>query len=401
MAFTFSKNDRGFSNVTFPFMRKTIISTTNLLFNVRITQRRNMPLTGPCFIYGNHSNYFDPFFLNVDMNLEPTAGVMTRDQFHKTIPRIFMDSIGIVPTSKYVPEPGIIRDVMRMIDQRRMIVIFPEGGRRWDGRPKPIIETTLKLFWKMKIPVHPVQLHGSYLAWPRWAKRPRMSSIEARWLDPLYASDFDDYETFAKVCLANIDFEEYDPPVEAVPFNSWGAAIGIERLLYRCPETGVNGAVYTPGNNRVCSRTAPFQYIMNHASRLIDREGRQHSIIDLYDRINQMDMVMDGNNTLLEVVGSQFYTIDNEHKLIKLATGSVRLTVSGIEYSYGSESGIILLENIRYISVEQAHKLSITYKNSTLQFTLKLNSALQWQHYLRRLRKGEKPVLKGRTDNIT
>src|SRR5690625_6903733 len=86
-----------------------------------------MPLTGPCFIYGNHSNYFDPFMINVGMTHEPTAGVMTRDQFHKPLPRIFMDSIGIVPTSKYVPEPGIVREVIRMIDQRRMIVIFPRS----------------------------------------------------------------------------------------------------------------------------------------------------------------------------------------------------------------------------------------------------------------------------------
>jgi 1-acyl-sn-glycerol-3-phosphate acyltransferase len=393
MAFTFSKNSRDYSDITFPLMRKIIIPTTNFLFDVRITNRENMPLTGPCFIYGNHSNYFDPFLLNVDMTEEPTAGVMTRDQFHKTIPRIFMDSIGIVPTSKYVPEPGIIRDVMRMIDKHRMIVIFPEGGRRWDGRPKPIIETTLKLFWKMKIPVHPVQLHGSYLGWPRWAKCPRMSSIEARWLKPVHASDFNDYESFSKDCLEKISFEEYDPPPDTFPYRSWGPAKGIERLLYRCPVSGVSEAIYTPSGNRVSSRTAAdFEFTMDHSSRLIDRDGRPHSIISLYDHINSMDMFMDDDNTLLEVTGSQFFTIDKAHQLVKLDTGTVQLTTNGIEYSYGSDSGVVPLEDIRYISVEQAHKLSITDSYRTLQFTLHTSSALQWQHYLRRLQNGEKPI---------
>jgi hypothetical protein len=326
------------------------------------------------------------------MTEEPTAGVMTRDQFHKTIPRIFMDSIGIVPTSKYVPEPGIIRDVIRMIDQKRMIVIFPEGGRRWDGRPKPIIETTMKLFWKMNIPVHPVQLHGSYLGWPRWAKRPRRSVIEARWLDPLHASDYDDYDTFAKACLEKIDFEEYNPPSETFPFTSWGPAKGIERLLYRCPESGVTGAVYTPSGDRVCSHTATFDYKMNNASRLIDRDGKTHSIIDLYDNINRMEMVMNDEKVLLEVNGSQFYTIGKDHQLIELQRGIVQLTLDGVKYSYGSSRGIIPLDRINYISVEQAHKLSITNSDRTLQFTLNRSSALQWQHYLRRLQKGEVPV---------
>jgi 1-acyl-sn-glycerol-3-phosphate acyltransferase len=392
MAFTFSKNQRGYSDITFPFMRNTIIPTTNLLFNVRITNRNNMPMTGPCFIYGNHSNYFDPFLLNVGMTKEPTAGVMTRDQFHKTLPRIFMDSIGIVPTSKYVPEPGIIRDVMRMIDQKRMIVIFPEGGRRWDGRPKPIIETTLKLFWKMKIPVHPVQLHGSHLGWPRWAKIPRRSRVEARWLDPLMASDYPNYDDFAKVCLEKMNFEEYEPPEDTFPFFSWKPAKGIERLLYRCPVTGTNEAVFSPDGNRVCSRTAAFDYTMDKASRLIDRDGKLHSLIDMYDHILNMEMFMDHDQTLLEVNGSQFFSIDKSHQLIKLQRGTVKLTTDGIAYQYGSEAGMIPLDRIRYISVEQAHKLSITDDNRTLQFTLNKSSALQWQHYLRRLMKGEKPV---------
>ena len=125
MPFTFAKNDRGISGFTFPIMRKLVIPTARYLFSPVVTNPQNMPTTGPCFIFGNHANYFDPFFINLDMTEEPTAGVMTRDQFHKTLPRIFMDSIGIVPTSKYVPEPGIVRSVMKMIDKRRMIVIFP------------------------------------------------------------------------------------------------------------------------------------------------------------------------------------------------------------------------------------------------------------------------------------
>ncbi|MEX0770492.1 MAG: lysophospholipid acyltransferase family protein, partial [Balneolaceae bacterium] len=391
MAFTFPKNDRNFSNITFPFMRKVIIGTSNLLFNVRVTHRHNMPLTGPCFIYGNHSNYFDPFFINTEMTAEPTAGVMTRDQFHKTLPRIFMDSIGIVPTSKYIPEPGIIRSVMKMIDKRRMIVIFPEGGRRWDGRPKPLIETTLKLFWKMKIPIHPVQLHGSYLSWPRWASWPRRSSVEARFLDPLHVSDFDNFEDFAQSCRSKMEFEEYSPPASTVPFSSWQPAAGIDRILYRCPETGKNAAVFTPDGDRVCSRAYPLKYTLDHASRLIDAKGQKHSLIELYDRINAMEMVLDKDDCLLEENNSRFYSIGKDHNLVNLGQGTVTLTPTEIQYQSFSESEQIPLEQIRYISVEQNHKVSITDQNRTFRFTLKTYSALQWQLYLRRLLDGEKP----------
>lgn len=392
--FRFKRNERGFSDKTFVFMRNTIIPTTKYLFNPRITNIHNMPLTGPCFIYGNHSNYFDPFMINVGLTQEPTAGVMTRDQFHKTLPRIFMDSIGIVPTSKYVPEPGIIRSVIKMIDQRRMIVIFPEGGRRWDGKPKPLIETTLKLFWKMGIPVHPVQIHGSHLSWPRWADSYRRGSVELRFLDPLYASDFQDYDTFADHCRDLIGFDEYHPPEEAVPGICKKPAAGIHRLLYRCPETGADGAVFSPDGVHVFSRAAGYRYTMNAASRLADHTGNPTSLIGLYEKINRMPMVSvryhDG--VILEKPGSHVYMVDKEHQLVDLGRAFVELQQDRLLVLMGSERFDLPLDEIRYISVEQNHKITITTPNLTLQIDLEGSSALQWQLYINRLKKGEKPV---------
>lgn len=392
--FTFEKNERGFSDKAFSFLRKTLIPATRFVFSPRITNPENMPMTGPCFIYGNHANYFDPFMINVGMTQEPTAGVMTRDQFHKTIPRIFMDGIGIVPTSKYVPEPGIIRKVMKMIDQRRMIVIFPEGGRRWDGKPKPLIETTLKLFWKMRIPVHPVQIHGSYLGWPRWADKLRTGSVEMRYLDPVHASDFDDYETFADHCRELITFDEYNPPEEAMPRKCSKPASGIYRFLYRCPDTGVNGAVFSPDGEQVFSRTSDFHYRMNAASRLIAPDGSVVSIIDLYEKINAMPMVYvePEEKILLQKNGSQVNKVDDLQRLQPIDRGLVQLKVDGLKVSVGSQKFDLTLDQINYTSVEQNHKLTVTSSEQIIQINLEGQSALQWQFYINRLKDGENPV---------
>ncbi len=375
-------------------MRNTIIPTTRYLFNPRITNPENMPLTGPCFIYGNHSNYFDPFMINVEMTQEPTSGVMTRDQFHKTLPRIFMDSIGIVPTSKYVPEPGIVRSVLRMIDQKRMIVIFPEGGRRWDGRPKSLIETTLKLFWKMRIPIHPVQIHGSHLSWPRWADHFRKSSVEVRFMKPILASDFKDYETFSEFCREQINFNEYDPPEGAYPISCSKPAAGIQRLLYRCPQTGDAGSVYSPDGVHVFSRSAGFRYKMNSASRLVDGDGKEHCVLDFYDSINEMPITWTDSDEriVLQHNGSQIFKIDHEHQLLKLDKALVELTDERLSIYMGLGKTHFPLEEIRYISVEQNHKISVTTTDKMLQFTLEGKSALQWQNYINRLKSGEKPV---------
>lgn len=351
-----------------------------------------MPLRGPCFIFGNHANYFDPFLINLDMTDEPTAGVMTRDQFHKPIPRIFMDSIGIVPTSKYVPEPGIVRKVMQMIDRERMIVIFPEGGRRWAGKPKPMIETTLKLFWKMGIPVHPVQIHGSYLSWPRWADHIRKSSLEIRWLDPLHASDFSSYEAFAETCRSAIDFDEYNPPGSVKVHSCSKPAAGIERFLYRCPETGETGSIYSPDGKQVFSRTSDLSCTMNLHSRLVDAHGEPHSIVELFEKINRMPILKDQKEVLLRNYGCRLNEINQQHELIKKGSGYAELTSRVLLLSLGSEQKHIALEDILYMSVEQNHKITFTTVEGIHQLVLNQASALQWKNYILRLQDGEAAV---------
>jgi 1-acyl-sn-glycerol-3-phosphate acyltransferase len=392
MSFTFSKNDRGISGFTFPIMRKLVMPTTRCLFSPVVTNPHNMPSHGPCFIFGNHANYFDPFFINLDMTEEPTAGVMTRDQFHKTLPRIFMDSIGIVPTSKYVPEPGIVRSVMNMIDKRRMIVIFPEGGRRWAGKPKPLIETTLKLFWKMNIPVHPVQIHGSYLSWPRWADNPRKSTIEIRWLDPLHGSDFSDYQTFANTCRDLIEFDEYTPPDTVKIHSCAKPAKGIERFLYRCPDTGDTGSVYSPDGVHVYSRSSNLSYKMNLRSRLVDTHGEPHSIVKMFETINQMPMEMDRDLVLLTNSGCKVNEINDNHELIQKGPGYAELTRDTLLLSIGSSKTRLSLDEILYMSVEQNHKITMTTESGIHQLVLKNASALQWKNYIQRLQDGEQPV---------
>jgi len=390
--FRFKKNSRGFSELSFPFLRLVIINGCKLVFRPELVNPHNMPKTGPCFVYGNHSNYVDPFLVNTWMTQEPTAGVMTREQFHKTLPSLFMDSIGIVPTSKYVPEPSVIRSVIKMIDQRRMIVIFPEAGRRWDGRPKPFLESTIKLFYKMKIPVNPVQIHGSYLTWPRWATFPRLGRTEIHFLDPIHPVDYPDYDSFAQDIVATAEFEEYNPPEKCIPTWAFRPAAGIERFIYRCPVTGISGAVYSPDGYEVRSRRADFVYTMTPASRLQDEDGRIHSLHDMFDSIRAMPIVAP-NKLVASVTGSEIFYMGDDYRLHGLGKGSVKFWSDHLAVAVNAEKYQIPLNDILYMSIEGNNKLSLTLRTHTLQIELEgLDCALEWRDYLTRLKSGEQPV---------
>lgn len=394
MAYRFKKNQRGYSDLTFPMLRKLIIGPTKVLYRPVLVNPENMPTTGPCFLFGNHSHYMDPFFINVWMKKEPTAGVMTREQFHKPVSALFMDSIGIVPTTKYVPEPAVIRSVMKMADQRRMIVIFPEGGRRWDGRPKPLIESTLKLFYKLKLPVHPVQLHGSYVNWPRWADFPRFGRIEVRFMPVLHPGDYTNYETFATDCRNAIAINEYDDvPASCLPSWSYKPASGIHRLLYRCPYTGINHGVHSPDGHRVVSLQTGKSFTMSADLRLLDQDDEILSLNSLYDQMQAIPMIKNNDGVMLKEISTTLLRLNSLYGLDTLGMFDVALYQDRLIFSNATDTIRFNLDELLYISIEQNHKLSLTFKNGTWQFTVISGSALQWQHYLRRLLSGVTPEI--------
>jgi len=388
----FRKNDRGYSQFMFHLQRMTIIPTMRYFCNPRIIGAEHMPLTGPVFIFGNHSNNFDPFILNHKITTEPTAGVMTSEYFRKASSRFFMGSIGIVPTVKYVPDPAVVRDLIRMNQQRRMIVIYPEGGRRWDGQPKPVVESTLKVFYKFNIPVHGVRIHGNYLNWPRWAASPRRNRCILEFMKPFQASDFPDFECFRDACVNVLDIDDYNPPVECFPDKASKPASGIHKLIYRCPISGVSQAVNTSDGTMVGSSVADWSFKMTPASRLRDSDGMDHSLIEVYKHINNLPIIADSEGLILD----QPAEILIEHTypdLKRLGDGRVRLYTDRIEWEVGSETKQLPLDEVQYLSIEQNQKLSITTRNFMLQMVFPITSPLEWQHYIRRLKLEEQTVL--------
>ena len=50
-----------------------------------------------------------------------------------------MDSVALYPLPNTFLNQGVIRSVMKMADSKQDDCNISEGGRRWDGRPKPLI----------------------------------------------------------------------------------------------------------------------------------------------------------------------------------------------------------------------------------------------------------------------
>lgn len=367
-------------------LRGTLLPFIRVAWRPKLVDTGHFP-EGPCFIYGNHSHNLDPFTLNLFTEWRnPTTGVLTMEYMRKGITAYIFNGIGLLATRKTVPEPHLIRTLYRLLDAGRMIVIYPEAGRRWAGRPSPWMVSTAKIFARAGVPIYPVLTHGSYVCWPRWARFPRPGRMRVECLPPLRFSKGTTWQDALDALKAPIAIDENEVADDLRPRSAYRPAEGIERLLYRDPDTGDPDGLFSPDGTYVVNRAGTIRWRMLPDSRLQDEAtGEIHLTGDLYDHIRSMP---------LETNDDGAYVCDQVDVAIQQGTsefvpqGMVHadLRDDGIRLRSDAMDTTVLFDAIKYIGVERNYKLQLTLEDRTMQLSfVHGGSALQWEDTLRRL----------------
>jgi 1-acyl-sn-glycerol-3-phosphate acyltransferase len=371
-------------------IRSAIFPLVRGLWKSTTIRGRELLLRGPCFLYGNHSNNLDPFLVNWDLPFgRCSSGVLTAEYMQGGPISAALKGIGLLSTRKRVPEPHLIRKIYGLLNDGRNVLIYPEGGRRWHGRPVRWIESTAKLFSRASVPVHPVVTHGSYVAWPRWADWPRPARIQVEVLDAVDFSSTESTDERVERLAKPISGDE-NLPLQAVrPTWAFRPADGIHRLLYRDPITGDNAGVYTPDGERIHNRAGTMRWRMLPDSRILDeRTGDVLLTGDLYASIRDMPLQP---GPMGHIVRNLVEYSEGPDLRTRRPCGQAYLSLFRdhvtIETGVGQES--IDLSEILYQGVERNSKLQLTLANRILEFRFAADgSALQWEDAVFALRNG-------------
>ena len=152
----------------------------------------HLPLNGPCILVPNHQSVLDPMLLQG--SLPRAADSMTKStQFTRGFFRWILPRLHAFPVRRYRVDAQSVRVLFRRLDQGRVVCVYPEGERSWDGRLQPFRRGTLRVLLRAGVPIVPVGIDGTYLAWPRWATRPRRGvSVHVRLGEPLLLGEHRD-----------------------------------------------------------------------------------------------------------------------------------------------------------------------------------------------------------------
>lgn len=357
--------------------RSTLIAYSRATWQLDSLNELELP-PGPCFVYGNHSNNYDPFIYNAFTRLgESTAGVMTMEYLESGPVASLFKAAGIVGTRKRVPEPHLIRRIYRMLDEGRRVVIFPEGGRRWDGRPAPWIESTAKLFMRAGAPVYPVEIIGSYVGWPRWAPWPRPARIHLKVHPALDFTDRPTLEEGLRRLKAPIGADETVVDPEVRPAWAWRPAVGIDRLLYRDAETGAFGGWKVDGGWHVTSNAGKRRWKVLPDSRLTEGHGEPVSTADLYAELRSLPLPSNSSRPLLVQNARTWMSGTNPD------TRQQDLQLFHDRVQWGQQT--LPLENVQYMGLERSDRLWLLSGRKQYNAWFPDGSVLAWYDTLGRL----------------
>jgi len=130
----------------------------------------------PYLVIPNHVMTWDPVIASCFVR-EPIHFVASDANFRSSFFSFWLRRVGAIAKSKLMDDFGTLRTIMRFLRDGKVVGLYAEGQRTWDGRTQPIIPSTAKLVKAARVPVIVPVMKGAYLSLPRWAFRSRRGSI--------------------------------------------------------------------------------------------------------------------------------------------------------------------------------------------------------------------------------
>ena len=157
-------------------------------FHLKVSGLEKLPKSGPCIISSNHQSYLDPVILASVLPPEVffrAFAVGTSDIFGKGFMRRLARSIKVVvvdPDANLVPA---MRAGAFGLRHGMSLVLYPEGERSIDGKPRTFKKGAAILSIHLQVPVVPVAIEGFYEAWPRNQKFRGFTPLKIVFGDPI------------------------------------------------------------------------------------------------------------------------------------------------------------------------------------------------------------------------
>jgi len=133
-------------------------------FDLRVDGLEHLPASGPYLIAANHHNYLDGVVLGVTVPEPISFLVMPRVWRATPLHPLFHRNIRSIPIDLERADVGALRRALQILQEGRVVGIFPEGPFSVRGCLEPGLPGVALLALRSGVPVVPAGIRGTYEA---------------------------------------------------------------------------------------------------------------------------------------------------------------------------------------------------------------------------------------------
>jgi len=174
--------------------RYAAVKILHLLFKVLLRMRagglENLPRKGPFLLCPNHLSYIDPLVVLAPLPydiIERVFFVGASDFFISPLMKLLARVANIFPVDPDTHLLLAMKIGAHALRSGRILCIFPEGARSFDGRLGEFKKGAAILAREIGVPMVPVAIRGTHEVWARDSRKIRLHKVKVLFGEPLEA----------------------------------------------------------------------------------------------------------------------------------------------------------------------------------------------------------------------
>lgn len=170
---------------------------------IRVTGRENVPRRGGALIVSNHLSFLDVFVLGV--GIPRPLSYVARSSLFVPLVGPFIRSIGAFPIEREGASLAGLKETLKRLKGRQLVLIFPEGTRSLDGEVAPL-KPGISTLLRARVPFIPAAVAGTFEALPPGSFFPKPHPICVHFGRPISHDELEglEPETIARLIHAQI-----------------------------------------------------------------------------------------------------------------------------------------------------------------------------------------------------
>jgi 1-acyl-sn-glycerol-3-phosphate acyltransferase len=277
-----------------------------------------------------------------------------------------------IPKKKFSNDLKAVRLLFQSKEQGRIIGIFPEGRRNWDGATEKIIASISTLAKSLKIPIVAAIMKGGFSSQPRWSGEVRKGRVEIEYkmiMDEKAVKESSAGEILETI-QKELNYKEHEYlKGKKIFFKAKEPADGLERLFFMCPSCHCIGKFVSSGDKVrcECGYTATYnnyaEFSSEHFDSLVQWNGWQKAELKKIKYSGTKEAIFTDYDVTLSTVPS------NSHEKLKVADrGTARLFIDKIVFE-GERKYEFPIDGIWGCNVQQHRSFEFNHDGTTYFLT--------------------------------